>query len=526
MSLPSPARRVPARAVRLAMLVGALSYGCGDDAPGTGPDAWGDHGRFADPDDFPRDRCTPGGFADVDPEAIYHLRIDWEGWGFPATIRLDRLGTSWGGLVLGRDARYASASADDLIVQWESTESDALRAVDLCARDADGTVRGTYASCPAQQTPERPCVTFPVEGRALAPLPEPAATGLTLLGELGPWPPDQRTSGITVNVRVVDDVAYLARYQDGLRIVDVSDPARPVELGHQPTELWPQWFEIWNDVKIVDGPALTPEGAPRRYALMGSSALGVVVVDVTAPRQPEIVGHFGSAPRQGEPVNVHTLFVDGGRAYITIDDLGLEIWDVADPRAPVRLGAFGHPQGGYLHDLYVAGDRAYLNFWDRGMAIVDVSDPASPALIGSFDGYGGSTSHSSWVTQIGERRIAVHGDEEWGAHVHVVDVTEGTPSFATSLAEWETRPEVSVHNVMAFGARAYLSYYQDGVRVLDLSDPAAPVAIAHFQTHPGYDRAYGHSFYEGAIGLDVDLARSRIYVADTHRGLLILQLDR
>jgi hypothetical protein len=158
------------------------------------------------------------------------------------------------------------------------------------------------------------------------------------------------------------------------------------------------------------------------------------------------------------------------------------------------------------------------------MMIVDVSNPAAPALVGAFAGYGERTSHSSWVTQVGERKIAVHGDEQWGAHVRIVDVTEGTGAFATGIGEWQTRPEVSVHNIMAFGDRAYVAHYQDGIRILDLSDPTAPEEVAHYQTWPGYDTAYGYSFYESAIGIDVDVDAGLVYVADTHRGLLVLRI--
>jgi hypothetical protein len=35
----------------------------------------------------------------------------------------------------------------------------------------------------------------------------------------------------------------------------------------------------------------------------------------------------------------------------------------------------------------------------------------------------------------------------------------------------------------------------------------------------------GRAFYEGALGIDVDLAAGRIYVADIPRGLLVLAID-
>ena len=38
-------------------------------------------------------------------------------------------------------------------------------------------------------------------------------------------------------------------------------------------------------------------------------------------------------------------------------------------------------------------------------------------------------------------------------------------------------------------------------------------------------RRDGNSFFEGAIGIDVDLAANLVYVADTARGLLILRIE-
>lgn len=521
----STARRV-ALFVALSSFAGAWGTGCGDDGPGGGGDdapdggvtpdgPWEEVGPYDRPDEFPRDGCVPGGFAGDAAEGIYHLQLTFgEGFTATAAVRVDAPGAAWGGVIGGRDATEARVSADDVILRFATSDGD-LRAVDLCARDAAGQVTGHYARC----TRDGDCFTAAVTGVEVEPLAEPAASGLTLLGEFGPWPAYEQ--GITVNVRVADDVAYLARYQDGLRIVSVADPANIVELGHVPVE-YPDYGEIWNDVKLVDGPG------DRRYALMASDVAGVVVVDVTVPVTASIVAHLGTPPEPGATTNVHTLFVDGGKAYLANPELGLEIWSLADPAAPVKLGAFAHPEAqffSYLHDLYVEGDRAYLNYWDLGMAIVDVSDPADVRLIGSFEDYGETTSHSSWVTQIGEARIAVHGDEQWGAHVHIVDVTEGGAAFGNALAEWETRPAVSVHNVMASGNLAFMAYYQDGVRVLDLSDPAAPRPIAHFQTWPGHDPAYGYAFFEGAVGIDLDIGQGLVYVADSHRGLLVLALE-
>lgn len=502
-------RRTPAAQLVVALLA-AGAAACGDNLDG-GPGGLPDGpGRFDSPSDFDRDEagCVRGAMAGVAPDGIFHFQATYsDGYTSSGSSRLDEVGAwEFAGALAGGDATRAWLDDQSLFLYRDLGE-DRSRSLLLCAQAGDELL-GAYAYC----TPEE-CFLARATARRVEPLDEPTAGGLTLLAE-------HRGAGWddspTVNVRVVGDLAYLARYGDGLRIVDVADPRAPRDVGHGPVEHRDD-REIYNDVKLVEA-----EG--RRYAIMGSNLVGAVVWDVTVPAAPSIVAHFGTAGLM-EGANIHTLFVDGGKAYLANTRRGLEIWDLADPRAPQKLSTFfpaDAPEGAFLHDLFVEGERAYLNFWNGGMVIADVSNPAAPRAVGTFVGYGDQSSHSSWVTTVGARRVAAHGDEEWGSHLRLVDVTEGSDSFLRQLGAWQTRPEVSAHNVMAAGDEVVVAYYQDGVRVIDLADPAAPRQTAWFNTWPGYDRRYGTSFFEGAIGIDLDVARGRIYVADSHRGLLIL----
>jgi hypothetical protein len=325
-------------------------------------------------------------------------------------------------------------------------------------------------------------------------------------------------------VRVVDGVAYVARYLDGLRIVDVSDPGAPADLGWSPVGL-PDANEIYNDVKIVDGPT------GRRYALMCSTDRGVVVVDVTDPAAPVERGTFPPVPLPtGEDtVGVHTVFTEtrGGNTYAYLADtsvIGLDVYDVTDPENPQELGVYVDPDvatnfGAYLHDLYVEDGLAYLDYWDLGLVIVDTNDPANIVKVGQYMDYQRRTNHSNWVTTVGGRKIAVVGDEDFTAHMRIVDVDPASPEYMTKIGELSLRPEVSIHNIMAFGDRAYVAWYQDGFRIVDLSDPTNPTLAAYFNT---WDGRLGSSFYEGVVGVDVDLSAGLIYLADIPRGLIIL----
>jgi hypothetical protein len=171
----------------------------------------------------------------------------------------------------------------------------------------------------------------------------------------------------------------------------------------------------------------------------------------------------------------------------------------------------------------VEDGRVFMNATVGGMLVIDtLPDPMAPSLVGQFlpdDPL--LYSPSNWVTTAGGRRVAVHGDEGYGAHVSIVDVDPESPQFMQTIGEFQTRPEVSVHNIQAFGQRAYMAHYQDGVRILDLRDPTRPEQIAYFNTWS--TETASPAAFEGALGIDVHRDRGLIYVADTPRGLLILR---
>ena len=444
-------------------------------------------GEFDDGSDFPRTGCVAGslaGFDRVEHWPALSLRTALE----PGLVTYQ----PWGE---GDRAVPHALTADDLLIRTVRQAGDlwALDAVDVCAVDGDGTLRGHIGTCFS----DGPCLTRPFTAPPLRRIAgEAEAAHLTLLGEFAGTP---AWTGQTYNVRVIGDLAYLARGTDGLRIVDLADPARPRARGH-----FVAADDYWNDLKLV-----TAGG--RRYVVGASNV--VRVVDVTDPDQPALVAEL--------PTSAHTLFIDGTTAYLALGFAGpVRIYELADPRAPRLLGTI---DGYDVHDLYVADGRAYLSDSFAGLRVVDVRDPTAPVELG-LDDVAGHYWHSPWVTEIGGAPIIVHGDEQTDSQLRIVDGRVGTPTFLDHLGTWPSpRPEVSIHNVMAVGARAYAAHYQDGVRVLDLTDPAHPTQVAHFNTWREHTGPAG--FFNGCFGVDLDLARRRVYLADSIRGLIILGGD-
>ncbi|MDB4960398.1 MAG: hypothetical protein JWP01_397 [Myxococcales bacterium] len=438
---------------------------------------------------------TPGTLAGWDPDGRWFLtgvRV-----GGVSSFHFERRGD---GVIVDRIAELPGTIDDDALfhrLQFDTPDGPLVLARRVSDRQPDGSLRADRAVCEGATC--RVCTAQLV--RATRNEGESESHNLTLVGELlgSTW-----NDGFTFNVRVLGTLAYLIR-EDGLHIIETADPAHPVEVGS-----WRRTGDGYsNDVKLV-------EANGKRYALIADYPTDIV--DVTDPTMPRLVAQI--------PVEAHTLFTEtrGGKhyAYFGAYDATTPVYDVTNPEAPVRVGKFTTPAS-IVHDLMIDNGIAYLNAWEEGLYVVDFTTPATPVEIGRWQNTTAESSHSSWATVAGGRKVALHGGENYGAHLDIVDADPASATFMTPIGSYKTRDHVSIHNVMAFGDRAYVAYYQDGIRVLDLADPTRPTQLGYYNSWDPQGAASGSGFFEGAVGLDVDRARKLIFVADSPRGLLILR---
>ena len=109
--------------------------------------------------------------------------------------------------------------------------------------------------------------------------------------------------------------AYIADANDGLRVIDVANPAAPVEVGIYDT---PEYAE---DVAVA--------GQTAYVADRGS---GLRVIDVTNPAAPVEVGFYDTPGMPGAwPCRALRLRRRSGS--------GLRVIDVTNPAAPVEVGS-------------------------------------------------------------------------------------------------------------------------------------------------------------------------------------------
>jgi len=174
---------------------------------------------------------------------------------------------------------------------------------------------------------------------------------------------------------------------DGLRIFDISNPTQPVQVGfYQPPQRdWTGYTTMTSPSppppRGMDvGVQHTETG--RTYAYVAAYAAGLRVVDVTDPTAPVEVGAL-----EFEPATAATGIVVAGQvAYLATQD-GLRVVDVSNPTRPVEIAALPAVSWDVAlagDRLYlVEGQCNPLDGCMSGsLQVVGISDPASPARIG------------------------------------------------------------------------------------------------------------------------------------------------
>ncbi|TKJ41068.1 hypothetical protein CEE37_05220 [candidate division LCP-89 bacterium B3_LCP] len=256
----------------------------------------------------------------------------------------------------------------------------------------------------------------------------------------------------TEDVAVSGDYAYVA--STGLRVIDISDPAHPVEVGYCLTP------GFCYDV-VVSG----------EYAYVANNYDGLRIIDVTNPSNPVETGFCDT------PGRAHGVDVQGDYAYVSDYNWGMRIIDVSDPANPVEVGHFEHEN--LEDDVVVSGDYAYLAAWGTGLRIVDISDPTDPMQVGICDTPG-------WALGVAlQGRFAYIADGDNG--LRVIDVMDPTNPFEVGSYVFSTS-SINAYDVAVSGNHAYVvtggsgyTWY-DGLRVIDISNPSNPDAVGYCQT--------------------------------------------
>ncbi|MHA2253168.1 MAG: LVIVD repeat-containing protein, partial [Candidatus Kariarchaeaceae archaeon] len=167
------------------------------------------------------------------------------------------------------------------------------------------------------------------------------------------------------NVFIEDNFAFVAAYNDGLVIINVTDPANPGSAVYQSTR------GTAYDVFVQDGFAYVAE------AYIDGSTGGLTVVDVRDPNSPTIYGTYDWYPQ------VDRIFIDDNQAYLGDDVQGMLILNITDPSTPIYDSTVSNVG---TRDIFIKNNYSYTiqispwNSSENGLAITNITDSKNPGI--------------------------------------------------------------------------------------------------------------------------------------------------
>jgi hypothetical protein len=190
-------------------------------------------------------------------------------------------------------------------------------------------------------------------------------------------PDEERKSYLVRDIAIQDDIVYAGLFGDkGLWIVDITEPASPLDIGISQVET--------NDNVLVSGDYLFSSG--QLYN-------GIIVCDISVP------GNAKEVKRLDIPTRDCCLELSGDLLFLGIRNI-LTIYDVSTPGNPKKIIDFEIPVSGglstemgweghktdwsnwaHINDIQISDNYVYVAFGAGGVRVIDISDPESPEEI-------------------------------------------------------------------------------------------------------------------------------------------------
>jgi hypothetical protein len=356
--------------------------------------------------------------------------------------------------------------------------------------------------------------------------------------------------GDAMHINLKDGYAYVGHMSSaGTSIVDVRDPTSPrvVRRIPAPDNTHAHKVQILGDVLLVNH-----EQIPRAPAPWSA---GLAVYDVADPENPRQMAFWKCG---GKGVHRMTYWkppyalVTAGDDNVT--EQFLSILDLSDPSRPVEAGRWWYPGQRMgeervwsddwrvkLHHATLRQDRAYCGYWDQGVVILDISDVTHPRLVSQLRLDHATSRATHTAAPVPNQPLLITTEERIQAgcdgvqpNARVVDISDElnpkvVATFPVPEGDYCSKGgRFGPHNVhepkdgyYIDAATVFLTYFNAGLRVFDISEPTAPVEIAYFvpDSPPGQSSIQLNDVIVDTHGL--------IYVTDRIAGgMYILELAR
>ncbi len=305
-----------------------------------------------------------------------------------------------------------------------------------------------------------------------------------------------------------------ARQGDVVRFAVTIKDARGTPI----TGLTPSWSFSPGHGAIDEHGAFVGN-SPGRYQVTAS--LGSRSADAVVTLRPRDVRRsatvVGRLPRKAFYTSEVWVHPDGKHAYLGTTLGGDRIYaiDISNPGAPVITDSIV-ANSRSMNDVMVTADGKWMVFTREGAAdrrngivIASTADPAHPKPVSEFTDGVTAGVHSAFVYTQPKHGTHVYLTNSGTGALNIIDIND--PHKPRRVGEWksrETRAGRSLHDIDVKDGLAYVSYWSDGLVILDVGNgikggsPSNPVLVSNYRynsesLYPGAAADYGPGFISG-----------------------------
>ncbi len=307
---------------------------------------------------------------------------------------------------------------------------------------------------------------------------------------------------------------------DSIFVVDVTDCANPIKV----FSYFGGGGVTWRDLKTFNG---------YMYSVCDGCAEGMHIFDLNGLPDSPVTHELTTTEFF---FKAHNIYIDETNEVLyAVGVQGVQDFTAIDlsstPEDPtlidhVDLNDVNGSGNYYIHDIYVKDNIAYCSHGNVGFYVYDFSDLTDIVLLGSIPT--GNYNHSSWTDA--DEGYAYYAEEvPTGLPMGIIDLTnlgsdtEDISIVTTFSDHLESSGASTPHNPFVIGDFLYISYYEDGTKVYDISDRENPDLVAYYDTYP--DNVGSYTGYEGNWGTYPFLSSGCIVSSDITYGLNTLQVD-
>ncbi len=351
-----------------------------------------------------------------------------------------------------------------------------------------------------------------------------------------------------VDLNTQKEYALMA-HRNGVTVFDLSNPSQPAEVG-----VVTGVNTSWRDVKVYQYFDTALHSYQAYAYVTAESSDGIVIIDLNnLPHSVTKVNQLNDDESKIHNVYIsnidytYNLSLPGSKSNVLMvggSQTGgaFRSYSLKDPiNIPIDFKNSGASRSDYTHDAasaLIKDNRAsrdceessgkctvLVDFNETEMHIWNISKSTEPKLLSSTSYSEVSNSnkyvHSGWFSE-DNKYVFLHDefDETRGGlntTVRVFDIQDLTqPSL---VASWKSNNQTIDHNGFTRGNRYYMSNYERGLTILDISDPTNPSEVGYFDTFPSSN----HSSYNGAWGVYPFLPSGLILISDINSGLYVLK---